>query len=140
MWFAVAILLVLAYVPALARAALARRLGMRVARVMIGFGPTVAAWKVGRTRWQLHAIPVATFCQIEGLHPTDRPVAPDASDSFHGRPRLAQLLVLLAGTLGLLVFGAAVSVAGNLAFGVIETDVSHVLVDTVVPGRPAALA
>jgi len=140
MWLSVFVLLVLFYVPALARAAIAWLVGMRVARVMLGFGPKLATWTIGRTRWQLHAIPIATFSQIAGLHATDTPIARGATDAFDGRPRSAQLLVLLAGVIGLFVFATAVCVAGNLAFGIMETDASRVLVDTVLPGSPAAAA
>jgi membrane-associated protease RseP (regulator of RpoE activity) len=140
MWFGLALLLVLSYVPALARVTLARAFGMRVPRVMIGFGPKLATWTINRTRWQLHAIPIAAFSQIAGLHATDAPVVFDAPDSFAGRSRVAQLVVLLGGAIGLFTFSSVVSVAANLAFGAPDPDVIHVALDSVVAGGPAAAA
>jgi regulator of sigma E protease len=140
MWLALALLLVLSFVPGLARAAIARACGMRVARLMLGFGPVLVARAVGRTRLQLHLFPVGTYAQIPGLHPVDEAGARDAADAFAARPRPAQLLVLVAGALGLLAFACVVSITANLALGVIDSDASRVVVDDVVAGKPAATA
>src|SRR5438105_66210 len=62
------------FVPGCARALLARMSGMRVTRLVIGLGPTVASRPLGRTRLQLCAVPIGAFSQVAGLHATHAPV------------------------------------------------------------------
>jgi regulator of sigma E protease len=133
-------LALLSVVPGLARAALARAVGMRVVRVMVGFGPGLGVWRGARTTVQLHAIPFGVFSQVAGLHATDVPVPPGARDAFGGRPVWAQLVVLLAGAIGLFVASGVVRAVGDVVWGQPAEDESTVVVDRALPGKPAARA
>jgi membrane-associated protease RseP (regulator of RpoE activity) len=127
---------VAAAVPGCARAAAARAAGMRVPRLLLGFGPLLAIVPVGRTKLQLHAIPLGAFSQIAGLHALDEPVSRDAPDAFANRPLATRLLVLFAGALGLLVAAITLSVAHDVIWG--ERSLSSTpIVDAVLPERPA---
>src|SRR4051794_3677444 len=100
----------LSAVPGVTRALVARLGGMEVARLMFGFGPRLAAWRVGATTLQLHALPLGAFSQIVGLHAVDRPVAASDARAFAARPLAARLAVLVAGAGGYLALALLVSV------------------------------
>jgi regulator of sigma E protease len=135
----VLVILLASWVPGCTRALLGRLCGMGVPRLMIGFGPLVAARSLGGTRLELHAVPIGAFSQIVGLDPVDRPVAREAPDAFANRPALAKLLVLFAGAIGLVAWAVSISVAAKVLGGNAVVGGS-VVIDSVQPDRPAARA
>jgi regulator of sigma E protease len=50
----------------------ARACGMRVLRFSVGFGPSLLRWQRGDTTWQLAAVPVGGYVQVQGFGPEDR--------------------------------------------------------------------
>ena len=116
---------------------MARLLGLRVDRFALGFGPPLLAFRVGRTRVTVGAIPLGGSVQIHGMNPHGERLAPEDPASFLSQPRLRRALVHLAGPLTNYLVALAV-LAGLYAAG---THVPVPLaIGTVVPGSVAARA
>ncbi len=117
----------------------ARACGMRVLRFSIGFGPRLLGFQIGETMWQLAAVPLGGFVQIDGMGPRE-PDAPVADERcFRNRPSWQRALVLAAGPSMnwlLAVFFVAV-----LAYtvGFVRYDLDTTIIGTVNEG-PAAEA
>lgn len=74
----------------------ARWSGMSVSRFSVGFGPALLVRERGGTKFQIGAVPLGGFVQIDGMHPED---GTDPSDprSFAQRPRHLRAATILAG-------------------------------------------
>lgn len=87
----------------------ARYAKMKVERFSIGFGPAIAKVKRGETEYQVGALPLGGFVQIEGMNPQDGS-DPASPTSYANRPVHLQLATIFAGpasnyALGLLLLG-----------------------------------
>ncbi len=116
----------------------ARRLGMRVERFSIGFGPVVLRRRRGETEYALSAIPIGGYVKIAGMAPEDE-VRPDDPRSYQNKPAWARLLVILAGPASnyLLAFLIGVPI---LMTAVPAPDLSSTRVGQVLSHSPAARA
>ena len=65
----------------------ARACRMRVLRFSLGFGPRLWERRFGETRWQVAALPIGGFVQIQGMGPADPDGPPEDARSFRNRPR-----------------------------------------------------
>lgn len=74
----------------------ARRMGMRVDRFSIGFGPTIFSWKRGETEYVLSAIPLGGYVAIAGMNPEEDDAADDPR-SYMNKPAWRRALVIGAG-------------------------------------------
>jgi regulator of sigma E protease len=116
---------------------MARLLGLRVDRFSLGFGPPLLAFRVGRTRVTVGAIPLGGSAHIHGMNPHEERLDPEDPASYLAQPRLRRALVHLAGPLTNYLVALAV-LAGLYAAG---THVPVPLaIGTVVPGSVAARA
>ena len=116
---------------------MARLLGLRVDRFSLGFGPPLLAFRAGRTRVTVGAIPLGGSAHIHGMNPHVERLDPADPASFLAQSRLRRALVHLAGPLSNYLVALAV-LAGLYAAG------THVpvpmAIGTVVPGSVAARA
>src|SRR5579863_9615815 len=87
---------VVAAIPGVMRALLARLVGMRVPALVIGVGPVVAAAQLGLTRLELRLVPFGAYSRVAGFSPVAEPVAHDAADAYGNRPLVARALVSFA--------------------------------------------
>ncbi len=62
----------------------AQRLGMKVRRYYIGFGPRLYSFRRGETEYGLKAIPAGGFCDIAGMTALDE-LAPDEHERAQRR-------------------------------------------------------
>jgi len=94
----------------------ARKLGIKVLKFSIGFGPTLLKWRSGDTDFVLSAIPFGGYVKMAGEEPEEgRDFGPD---EFLSRPVSHRLLVVSGGPLANLVFGFAVYLFAYGFFGI----------------------
>ncbi|UYP20552.1 site-2 protease family protein [Rhodococcus sp. Z13] len=91
----------------------AQKLGMKVRRYYIGFGPRVFSFRRGETEYGLKAVPAGGFCDIAGMTALDE-LAPDEVDRAMYRQKTWKRLVVMSGGIAmnfllgiLLVYGLA---------------------------------
>lgn len=82
----------------------ARRMGMRVERYSIGFGPAVLRWRRGETEYVLGALPLGGYVAISGMAGDEEPAEdgtprPPDPRSFNAKKPWQQGFVLAAGPL-----------------------------------------
>lgn len=117
----------------------ARACGMRVLRFSVGFGPALISRQFGDTVWQLAAIPLGGFVQIQGMAPgEDNDPAANDPQSFLNRPVWQRMATILAGPAANWLL-AAVFLAAALMLGVSQPSGAPV-VGGVLPESPAANA
>ena len=94
----------------------ARKLGIKVLKFSIGFGPTLLKWRSGDTDFVLSAIPFGGYVKMAREEPEEgRDFGPD---EFLSRPVSHRLLVVSGGPLANLVFGFAVYLFAYGFFGI----------------------
>ncbi|MFD4292744.1 M50 family metallopeptidase [Rhodococcus sp. NPDC058532] len=74
----------------------ARKLGMKVRRYYIGFGPKIFSFRRGETEYGLKAIPAGGFCDIAGMTVHDE-LAPDEVDRAMCKQKTWKRLVVMSG-------------------------------------------
>lgn len=91
----------------------AQRLGMKVRRYYIGFGPRIFSFRRGETEYGLKAVPAGGFCDIAGMTALDE-LAPDEYDRAMYKQKTWKRLVVMSGGVAmnfllgiLLIYGLA---------------------------------
>lgn len=91
----------------------AKRAGGRVSEFMVGFGPTLLAFRRGHTRYGLKAIPFGGYVRILGMRPAGQGEPAETEDEravpgedFHRLPAWKRTATLLAGPFANLAFAA----------------------------------
>lgn len=69
---------------------------MRVDRFSIGFGPAIARWKRGETKFQIAPIPFGGYVEIRGMNIAEE-VDPNDPYAYPNRPTWQRFLTILAG-------------------------------------------
>jgi len=111
----------------------ARKLGIKVLKFSIGFGPVLLKWRSGDTDFVLSAIPFGGYVKMAGEEPEEgKEFGPD---EFLGRPVSHRLLVVSGGPLANLIFGFIVYLFAYGFFGV--TTFPGNVVGEVIPDSPA---
>jgi len=112
----------------------ARRLGVRVERFTVGFGPEVFGWTRGATRYALCAIPLGGMVKLAGDLLEEHMQKPD---EFFSQPWYKRSLIALAGPVMnyVLAFVLFAVVAG--VWGILQPS-NQPIVGEIVPGLPAA--
>jgi regulator of sigma E protease len=116
----------------------AKRLGMRVERFSIGFGPVIFARTVGETEYALSAIPLGGYVKIAGMSTEDE-VDPEDPRNFVNRPAWARLLAIAAGPAANYLLAFAIGVPLLMAANM-RVDPGSTVVGDVAPGEAAAVA
>lgn len=75
----------------------ARRVGMRVEKFSIGFGPALYRWKHDGVEWRVSALPFGGYVQIAGGDGDDTVDPYKISDGFFGKSPWKRIFVSLAG-------------------------------------------
>ncbi len=115
----------------------ARWSGMSVSRFSIGFGPALAKLESKGTVYQIGAIPLGGFVQIDGMSPQD---GTDASSpaSYRNRPYHQRFATILAGPIANYAIGFVLLFVFFAAFN--YEPLPPVRVSKVADGSPAARA
>ena len=132
----------------------AKRVGARVSEFMVGFGPSLVAFRLGHTRYGLKLLPFGGYVRILGMRAPD-PLSPTTSETDHERsvpgrdfyqlstPR--RVVTMLAGPFANLVFAGALllfvlSVLGVPAASTSVGSVRACAAESCVTGLPASPA
>ena len=135
-WPFLILLGVLVFVHELGHFLVAKRLGIRVLKFSLGFGPTIAGKKRGETEYVVSAIPLGGYVKLYGEDPNEGVPDADRQRSFSGRPVLQRLATVVAGPAMNLVLAFVVFSFLSL-FGM---PVHQAVVGQVSLGMPAANA
>lgn len=108
----------------------ARLVRIGVIEFAIGFGPTLRAWKRGKTRYSLRLFPLGGYVRLagEGWDSGEFPL----EETYYGRPAWARLLVALAGPAFNLLLAFVLAFAGLWLIGLPRLRVAGL-----VPDKPA---
>jgi regulator of sigma E protease len=137
--FAVA-LGVLVFVHELGHFAVAKRLGVKVLRFSIGFGPVVFARKTGETEYALSAIPMGGYVKMLGEEDADEAEAlAEPERAFSTQPVARRGAIVFAGPAMNFVFAFVVYASLFTLVGV-EMPSNKPIVGGVTAGMPAAQA
>ncbi|KPK70857.1 hypothetical protein AMJ82_01805, partial [candidate division TA06 bacterium SM23_40] len=116
----------------------AKRLGIKVLRFSIGFGPRLFGIEVGGTEYRLSSLPFGGYVRMAGEEGLAEPgVETETEGRFSAKPVWARSIVVLAGPMGNLVF------AGIILFGIVYTlgiETYKPVVGQIEEGSPAASA
>jgi regulator of sigma E protease len=115
---------------------MARRLGVRVERFTVGFGPEVFGWTAGGIRYAVCVVPLGGMVKLAGEFLDERSNKPD---EFFSQPWYRRNLIALAGPLMnyILAFVLFALVAG--VWGILQPS-SQPVVGDIIPGLPASVA
>ncbi len=116
----------------------ARRMGMRVERFSVGFGPVLWAARRGETEYALSALPLGGYVRIAGMATGDA-VAPDDRGAYCNQPAWRRVLVLAAGPGANYLAAVALAAALLATVGLPAPDPSARVGD-LVAGMPAERA
>jgi regulator of sigma E protease len=135
-WPFLILLGVLVFVHELGHFLVAKRLGIRVLKFSLGFGPKIAGKKKGETEYVVSAIPLGGYVKLYGEDPSEAVTGDDQEGSFSARPVLQRLGTVVAGPAMNFVLAFAVFSFLSL-FGI---PVHQAVVGQVSPDMPAARA
>lgn len=126
---------VLVFVHELGHFLVAKRLGIRVLKFSLGFGPTVVGRQWGETEYVVSAIPLGGYVKLFGEDPEEElPDEAERARSFSARPVAHRIATVVAGPLMNVLL--AIVVFGFLSlFG---TPVLQPVIGDISPGMPAA--
>ncbi len=125
---------VLVFVHELGHFLVAKRLGIRVLRFSLGFGPRLFGWRRGETEYLVSAIPLGGYVKLFGEDPEEATAPGDRERSFSQRPVLHRVATVIAGPAMNFVLAAVLFALLSL-FG---TPVLQPVVGAVSPDMPAA--
>ena len=110
----IVILAILVVIHEFGHFGVAKLLGMRVDEFAFGFPPRLFGRQVGETMYAINAIPLGGYVKLHG-----EGAETDDGDprSFHNKPLLARIAVIIAGvTMNLLLALAVLTIAFSVGF------------------------
>jgi regulator of sigma E protease len=117
---------------------LARAFGMRVHKFSVGFGPSLLSRRFGETVWQLAAVPLGGYVQIQGMGGDE--TDPGDGRGFKDKPRWQRALVLLGGPVANWIVAAVCLTLLASTVGLRDLTTPSTELDTVEEGSAAAKA
>jgi regulator of sigma E protease len=111
----------------------AKRAGVRVHAFAIGFGPALATWTRGETRYAINVLPFGGYVRMEG-----EDSAPRGEGSFQARGVGTRMAIIAAGPLMNLVMAVAI-LALSAATGGVATSTRVRTIETGWPAEAAGL-
>jgi regulator of sigma E protease len=130
---------VLIFVHELGHFVMARRVGVRVLKFSLGFGPRLVGFKRGDTEYVISAIPLGGYVKMAGENPDDPRSGRD--DEFLSKTKWERFQILIMGPLMNLILAVVVT-AGVLMNGaeIPAFNAKPPVVGQVAPGTPAEKA
>lgn len=134
---------ILIFVHELGHFLVAKKLGIRVLKFSLGFGPRLFGWTRGETEYVLSAVPLGGYVKLFGEDPDEVLPEGESHRSFSVRPVVHRLATVVAGPLMNFVLAVCLF-AGLNAAGVpseqLGAEVPQAVVGEVTPGMPAEAA
>ena len=130
---------VLIFVHELGHFVMARRVGVRVLKFSLGFGPKLVGFTRGDTEYVISAVPLGGYVKMAGENPDDQ--RSGREDEFLSKSKWERFQILIMGPLMNLIL-AVVITAGVLMNGaeIPAFQNKAPVVGMIVPGSPAAKA
>ncbi len=116
----------------------AKAFDMRVLRFSLGFGPPVFSHKRGETIWQVAALPLGGFVQVDGMGLREDDVVDDERN-YRNKPAWQRAAVVFAGPLINWLLAAALVAALGMTAG-LQVTVDSPTIGFVAEDSPAAAA
>jgi regulator of sigma E protease len=130
---------VLIFVHELGHFVMARRVGVRVLKFSLGFGPKIVGFKRGDTEYVISAIPLGGFVKMAGENPDDPRTGRD--DEFLSKTKWQRFQILIAGPVMNLLLAVIVTAVVLMNGAEIPAFQSQPpVVGQVTDGSPAARA
>ncbi|MBI4517798.1 MAG: RIP metalloprotease RseP [Deltaproteobacteria bacterium] len=117
----------------------AKRVGVRVLRFSIGFGPRLFGWRRGDTDYQLSAIPLGGYVKMEGEDSDEELDEARKLVSFSHKPVSRRFAIVFAGPATNLFFAFVIFCVTFVAFGV-RTPSNQAKIGGLSPNMPAVQA
>jgi regulator of sigma E protease len=114
----------------------ARRLGVRVEKFTVGFGPEIFGWTRGDTRYAVCAVPLGGMVKMAGEFLDEHTQQPD---EFFSQPWYGRATIALAGPFMNYILAFLLFVTVAFVWGTLQPSPLPVIGD-LVPGLPAAQA
>ncbi|MDY6050155.1 MAG: site-2 protease family protein [Corynebacterium sp.] len=103
----------------------ARLTGMWVRRYFIGFGPTLASVRRGRTEYGLKAVPLGGFCDIAGMTALDPMTPEERPHAMYDKAWWKRILVLSGGIIMNVLIGMSIIYGMALTSGLPNPDADY---------------
>lgn len=117
---------------------MARLFDMRVLRFSLGFGPPLFSHRRGETVWQVAALPLGGFVQVDGMGLRDDDVVDDERN-YRNKPAWQRAVVVFAGPLINWLLAAALVAGLGMTAG-LQVTVDSPTIGFVAEDSPAAAA
>ncbi len=88
---------VLIFVHELGHFLMAKRLGVKVLKFSLGFGPRLVGKKIGETEYQLAAMPLGGYVKMVGENPEDQVSSEEEERSFSGQRVWKRIAIVVVG-------------------------------------------
>ncbi|CAN5486252.1 RIP metalloprotease RseP [soil metagenome] len=135
---------ILVFVHELGHFLAARLFGMRVDVFSIGFPPVVLKKQVGKTQYQVGAIPLGGYVKIAGMvdetMDDDFASQPPQPDEYRSKPVWQRMVVITAGVIFNIIFAILIYVGLAFTYGSSYTPAANVQAIYVAPESAAATA
>ena len=131
---------VLIFVHELGHFVMARRVGVRVLKFSLGFGPRLVGFKRGDTEYVISAVPLGGYVKMAGENPDDRERS-GRDDEFLSKTKWQRFQILIMGPLMNLILAVVVTAAVLMTGAEIPAFQSKPpVIGQVTPDTPAAKA
>ena len=136
----VIVLGVLIFVHELGHFILSKKMGVKVLKFSLGFGPKLIGKKIGETEYQIAVFPLGGFVKPLGEDPNEAVTAEDHHRSFWAQPVWKRALIICAGPFFNFFLATALFSSVNLIAGIPSMPAVPPRVEEVSPGYPAEAA
>jgi regulator of sigma E protease len=136
----VIVLGILVFVHELGHFLLAKKLGVKVLKFSLGFGPKLIGKKIGETEYQIAVFPLGGFVKLLGEDPHEELKEEDRRRSLWVQPIWRRLLIFSAGSFFNLFLAVVLFSSINLFKGVVSVPTIPPQVGEISAGLPAEKA
>ncbi len=110
---------------------IARRIGVKVLKFSLGFGPKLVGRKIGETEYLVSAVPLGGYVKLLGEDPTEEMSPEDKGRSFSDQTVGKRIAVVMAGPLFNLILAALIFVFLFMAgIPLLTTEIGDVIADS----------
>ncbi len=131
---------ILIFVHELGHFLLSKKMGVKVLKFSLGFGPRLIGKKIGETEYQIAVFPLGGFVKPLGEDPNEDVKAEEYRRSFWAQPVWKRALIIGAGPFFNFFLAAALFSSVNLIAGIPSAPPVPPQVEEVSPGYPAEAA
>ncbi|MBI5745507.1 MAG: RIP metalloprotease RseP [Nitrospirae bacterium] len=110
---------------------IARRIGVKVLKFSLGFGPKLVGRKIGETEYLISSVPLGGYVKLLGEDPTEEMSPEDKGRSFSDQPVGKRIAIVMAGPLFNLILAALIFVfLFMVGIPLLTTEIGDVIGDS----------